>query len=95
MMHLVFRESEMIKEFYELKAEMDLSIKARRAAELTLGKYIDEFNSSTSADEMEVLDEYIKGISKSIVIDNERIVYLKSRKKELKKELKSLGIKVK
>ncbi|MCQ2544445.1 MAG: hypothetical protein MJ126_09810 [Lachnospiraceae bacterium] len=95
MMHLVFRESEMVKEFYELKAEIELSIASRRAAELMVRKYIDEFNSSTSADEMYVLDEYIKSFSKTIEIDDERIGYMRKQKKELKKELKSLGIKVK
>lgn len=94
-MHLVFRESEMVKEYYELKAEIELSNASRRAAELMVRKYIDEFNSSTSADEMEVLDEYIKSFSKTIEIDDERIGYMKKKKKELKKELKSLGIKVK
>lgn len=95
MMHLVFRESEMVKDFYELKAEIELSIASRRAAEIMVSKYIDEFNSSTSADEMEVLDEYIKSFSKTIEIDDERIGYMRKRKKALKKELKSLGIKVK
>lgn len=95
MMHLVFMESEMVKEFYELKAEIELSLASRRAAELMVRKYIDEFNSSTSADEMEVLDEYIKSFSKTIEIDDERIGYMKKKKKELKNELKSLGIKVK
>lgn len=95
MMHLVFRESEMIKEFYELKAEIELSFASRRAAKMVLSKYVDEFNSSTSADEMEVLDEYIKSFSKTIEIDDERICFLKKHKKALKKELKSLGIKVK
>ena len=90
MMHLVFRESSMVKEFYELKAEIELTIASRRVAESMVSKYIDEFNSSTSADEMYVLDEYIKSYSKSIVIADERNRFMRKQMKELKKELSEI-----
>ena len=94
-MHLVFRESEMVKEFYRLKCEIDLAIEAKHTAEWMLSKYIDEFNSATLPDEMYILDEYIKSFSKSVEIEYERIKHIRSKMKALKKELKSLGIKVK